>query len=86
VPLDSLVTPSATRVAGFQTATSGVRRVIWRHDPTVGFRGDLRARSCAACDDPDLPNAHPKSGRVTHRSRCPLRAQSDAIYARREMT
>jgi hypothetical protein len=31
VTQDSLVTPSATRVAGFQTATSGLRRVIWRH-------------------------------------------------------
>jgi hypothetical protein len=57
VTQDSLVTPSATRVAGFQTATSGLRRVIWKHAPTVGFRGDIRARSCAACD-PDLSKAH----------------------------
>jgi hypothetical protein len=46
------------------------------HEPTIGFRGDLRARSCAACD-PDVSKAHPKSGRVTQRSRCPLRAQSE---------
>jgi hypothetical protein len=29
---------SATRIAGFQTLISRVRRVIWRHALTIGFR------------------------------------------------
>jgi len=41
-------------------------------------RGPPRAHSCAACD-PDLSKAHPKSGRLTHRSRCPLRAQATQL-------
>jgi hypothetical protein len=36
--------------------------------------------------DPELSKVHPKSGRVTHRSRCPLRAESDVGETRREMT
>jgi hypothetical protein len=52
--------------------------------PSV-FAGKLRARSCAACD-PDLSKAHLNSGRVTQRSRCPLRAQSDVVDTQREMT
>jgi hypothetical protein len=31
-----------TGVAGLQTVTSGLRRVIWRHVPTIGFRGTSR--------------------------------------------
>jgi hypothetical protein len=45
VTQDSLVARPATGVAGFQTVTSGLRRVIWRHVATIGFRGDLRSLS-----------------------------------------
>jgi hypothetical protein len=43
VTQDSFAAPSATpKVAGFQTPTSGVRRVIWRHALTnIGLRGGL---------------------------------------------
>jgi hypothetical protein len=37
VTQDSLVVRPATPVAGFQTLTSGLRRVIWSHMPTIGF-------------------------------------------------
>ena len=39
---DSIVPRPATGLASFQTLTSGIRRVIWRHAPTVGFRGTSR--------------------------------------------
>jgi hypothetical protein len=39
---DSLVAPPATRVAGLQTLTNGVRRVIWRPAVFLGFHGGHR--------------------------------------------
>jgi hypothetical protein len=85
VTQDSIVAPPATQVAGVPNGRQWTPQSHLEASLTIGFRGDLRARSCAACD-PDLSKAHPKSGRVTDRSRCPLRAQSDVIDARREMT
>ena len=73
----------ATQVAGFQTLTSGLRRVIWRHDRPSVFAG-TSARGPAMLRE--VLKARHGGGRVTHRSRCPLRAQSDEVDAEREMT
>jgi hypothetical protein len=41
VTQESLAAPSATLVATSQTLTSGLRRVIWRHMPAIGFSQGL---------------------------------------------
>jgi hypothetical protein len=60
VTQDSLVTPSATRVAGFPNGRPWTPQSHLEASLTIGFRGDLRARSCAACDNPDLRSPKPR--------------------------
>jgi hypothetical protein len=58
VTQDSLVVrPAIFGVAGIQTLTSGLRRVIWSHVPTIGFRGTSLVSRCQRTLSPRMSPA-----------------------------